>query len=292
MTENNIIEIPITLIDPPDTEMRTQIIQEDLDCLTQSIKMYGLMSPIIVQERDERYKLIAGWRRMKAHEILGKAVIKAVVKNNNDRDVDMIRIHENIMREQINPIDEATYYNTIMKKHNWAIQDISIMTHKSNTYVSSRLKLLELDELLRTAVKDGVLVMSSALELQKIDNIEQRHRLLGFCVNSGATTEQVRKWRIEYEISKPRDLPTNLSEIAQKQEEEIRKTRGLPTLEQGINPQIELEEKFTEYRTCYSCMKRCNVEDAKLLILCQDCAGAIEEIINAKENNRKENLKE
>lgn len=275
MNKSNIIDIPLSQISSPKVEMRSQYVQEEMDSLVHSIKLFGLISPIVVKPLGDDYELIAGWRRLKAHEILGKAVIGAVVQDIDDKSVDMIRMHENLMREQINPVDEGAYYRTIMKKHNWQVQDVCIQVKKSGTYVSSRLRIADADQLLQEAVKDGVINISAALELTKIDDEFHRNRLFGYVIKSGASVEQVRRWRIEYESTKEKSVPSESHVLAPDGKLIERDPNVLPSYNESVDPQIEIQEKVIEYRVCFNCAGKIAAEKASVLILCPDCSAVL-----------------
>jgi len=283
--EKSVIDIAIADILPPQVEMRTQYIQEDLEALAHSIKMYGLMSPVIVRMVGEKYELIAGWRRTRAHEMLGIPIISAIVESYSDSDTDMVRMHENLMREEVNPVDEGMYYSTIMKKHNWQVADISLMVKRSNGYVISRLKLIDCDDDLRDAVKDGVISMSVALELHRIDDVAQRNRLLSFILRSGATAEQVRKWRVEYEINSKMYKPHNNSMDPSFPDGSQRSENEMPGLNEGSLAQVHLQESVIEYKSCYNCLREVPYADAKMLVLCPECAEVLEKAIRGEVQN-------
>jgi len=269
-------DIPLSDILFPNEEMRSFVAFEGLDELSRSIRQLGLLNPITVRPKGAQYELIAGFRRTKACEMAGMLTVPARVINSDDTTADLQKAHENIFREDVNALDEGSYYKILLAKHNWKLQDLATVVHKSLSYVDRRVRLTECFEDVREALKDGKINLSIAEELGKIKDEATRRRLLYLCVVNGATVDVVRSWRVQSEIMNNQGM--------QQQEGGAPIDPNAPPVDPGKmgkltddhGPEFQLNETIKQFRICHSCLARVDAEKAKLLILCEECATAIE----------------
>lgn len=274
-----IIELSVADIVFPKEELRTHIYFEDLDELARSIRSVGLLNPLTVRPSGEKYELIAGFRRLKACEIANLATVPCRVVNSDDARADLQKLHENMFREELNPVDEGNFFKRLLVKNNWRIIDLSVQIHKSPSYVSRRIQLTEADPLIVGALADNQINLSIADELSKIDDPDTRSRLLHYAIHSGATVETVRTWRVQYEMdahmipplpiappgSDPNAAPQDIAPISKFGEEPA--------------PNRKIEEHVAESRPCFSCMKDIDTRDLYTLYLCPTCRAAIEKAL-------------
>jgi ParB family chromosome partitioning protein len=279
-------EIPLTDIIFPVEEMRSQISFEGLDELSRSIRKVGLLNPISVRPKDDKFELIAGYRRTKACEMAGLATVPARIFNSTDDIADLQKAHENLFREEVNALDEGSYYKLLIEKHNWTLQDLAAAVHKSDSYVSRRMKLVGCPDDVKQALQDRKINLSVAEELIKIPDLQARARLLYLVIANGATVDIVRTWRVQYEIDNNFRKPP----IYVGTEEIPAGTPGDPNsmgnLTDDKGAMIQLTESVEAYRVCHACLNKTLEKDARLLILCPTCAGAIESFLpGSKEAN-------
>jgi ParB family chromosome partitioning protein len=272
-----IIEIPIADIIFPESEMRTGITMEGLDELARSIAQCGLMNPITVRAKEGKYELIAGFRRTKAHEMLGRLSVPARVFNSDIEMADIQKAHENLFREEVSPLDEGLYIKTIMSKHNWSLEQLAVSLHKTPGYVKRRLALLDFPEDVKEALKDGVIVVGMAEELAKISNEAVRLRLMGLVINNGASIDVVRRWRIDSEINNVPQQAAPMIGVEGGALIQPSEQVGAIDLKKYYGPNVALEETCTKYHICHICVKKVDENEAKLLILCPDCNAVIQE---------------
>lgn len=171
--QNNSIEINIDEIHSNPYQPRKTFSDESLNELASSIKEYGVVEPIIVRKDIKGYILVAGERRTKAAKIAGLKTIPAIVKQFTDDEMMEIALLENIQREDLNPIDTAESIDRIIKLHNLTQEEFASKFGKSRSYVTNLLGLLRLPNVVKDMVKKGVLSMSHARSLSKIDDQEQ-----------------------------------------------------------------------------------------------------------------------
>lgn len=270
-----IIDIPIGEITFPEVELRKQVIFEELESLANSIRTVGLLNPIVVRRVGEKWELVAGWRRYKACEILGLPSIPCRVAPPTEELADLARIHENIFREDINPVDEGEFYQTLLKKYQWNLSTLALNVKRSPAYISDRVKIIEADEEIKDAMRDGKIGISIGRELMRIDDPPSRKRLLWYAVNSGATIETVRRWRVDYETSASRQQAMDEGGKVVLREEVPPGEIGPPKLKDAITPEMAIEEKIIEYRTCFGCGSKTGIDDVFVMFLCPRCKDTI-----------------
>jgi ParB family chromosome partitioning protein len=269
-------DIPLSDIIFPPEEMRSGVSFEGMDELAMSIRKHGLIQPITVRPKGDKYELIAGYRRTKACEMIGMVSVIARVIDSSDELALLQKAAENLFREEVNAFDEGGYLKLILEKNGWKIQDLASAINKSESYVSRRIKLQSCYLDVKEALKDGKINLSIAEELARIDDVSTRTRVLSLVINNGATVDVVRSWRVQYEMQKNINGPqwnpaTGLTE-------------GQPgndpskpgNLLDDHGPQMALNETVDIFRICHSCLAKVPEKEAKLLIMCQDCCKAIE----------------
>ena len=167
-SENNtgIQKINISQIIPNPSQPRKKFKDEDLKELSSSIKNQGLIQPIIVKlTNDNQYQIIAGERRWRASQLIGAHAIDCVVKDLDDTNVLEAALIENIQREDLNVIEEASAYKGLIDIKRINNETLAKLIGKSSSHVSNILRLLELDEKIQQMVIDGDLSMGHARAL-------------------------------------------------------------------------------------------------------------------------------
>ena len=168
--EKNVTEINIDDIRSNPYQPRKTFDIESLNELAKSIKEYGVVQPIIVKKSIKGYELVAGERRTKAAKIAGLKKIPAIIKDFDDQEMMEIALVENIQREDLNPIDEATSISNIIKLRGYTQEEFANKFGKSRTYVTNILGLLKLPDEVKKLVEKENLSMSHARVISKIDD--------------------------------------------------------------------------------------------------------------------------
>ena len=171
--EKNVTEINIDDIRSNPYQPRKTFDIESLNELAKSIREYGVVQPIIVKKSIKGYELVAGERRTKAAKIAGLKKIPAIIKDFDDQEMMEIALVENIQREDLNPIDEATSISNIIKLRGYTQEEFANKFGKSRTYVTNILGLLKLPDEVKKLVEKRSLSMSHARVLSKIDDDEK-----------------------------------------------------------------------------------------------------------------------
>lgn len=169
----NVEEINLSEIRSNPYQPRKTFNEESLNELATSIKQYGIVEPIIVKKSIKGYELIAGERRCKAAKIAGLTKVPAIIKDFNDQEMMEIALIENIQREDLNPIDEASSVANIIKLRGMTQEEFATTFGKSRSYVTNLLGLLNLPKDVQNKLINKEISMSHARVLSKIDDEEK-----------------------------------------------------------------------------------------------------------------------
>lgn len=208
---NEIVEIKISEIRSNPYQPRKIFDEEALNELASSIKEHGIVQPIIVKKSIKGYELVAGERRTKAAKIAGLETVPAIVKDFDDEQMMEIALIENIQRENLNPIEEAMAYDSILKSSNITQDELAKKFGKSRSYITNSLGLLRLPDDTKKYVEDNKLSMSHARALSKLDDTEQINRLANKIVNENLNVraiENITRDIHEQELKKEKDENT------------------------------------------------------------------------------------
>ena len=163
--------IPINKIEPNQSQPRKNFNEDSLQELADSIKQHGLIEPLIVQKGKKGfYQIIAGERRWRAAKIANLKEVPVVIKDYTKQEVMEIALIENIQREDLNPIEEAEAYDSLIKEFHLKQDEIAEKVSKSRVAVTNALRLLKLDERVRTMLVEDKLKSGHARALLAIEN--------------------------------------------------------------------------------------------------------------------------
>ncbi|MGY3776411.1 ParB/RepB/Spo0J family partition protein [Helcococcus sueciensis] len=166
---------------------------ESIESLAESIKMYGVLQPLVLIKENDKYKIVAGERRFRAAKTAKLKEVPAIIKELTGRDQDMISMIENIQREDLNPYEEAMAYTNMMKKYNLTQQELSDILGKSRTYIANMVRLINLDEKTIEEIENGNITSSQGRALLGIENIEERHKYLELLLKNEITVNEIEK---------------------------------------------------------------------------------------------------
>ena len=268
----NVQEIEIDNIVEPVAQVRTVMESEKLSELVNSIRQIGLIEPLVVKKIGEKYEVIAGHRRLLACREAGLVKVQCIVKNTSQEEEDEIKLHENFYREEVNPADEAEFYEHLITKQGDTIEQVAKKVGKSAAYIRSRLDLLSGDQTVLDAVRDGQINTSVAKELNLIGDKETRLNYLQYAIDGGAKLRTVQEWRKQWE----------------------REQRTQEALNQGHTKE-ELPEILPKYYyRCPMCGRPVEVQKVRAVSVCESCYNEILRTFEQaeKENGERENIHE
>jgi ParB family chromosome partitioning protein len=205
---NKLQIIPLDRIKDPERPLRSNLTSESVDELVFSIKEVGLIQPLVVVKIGESYEVIAGHRRLMACELAGLTEVPCIVTVSAGLEKEVLKMHENIAREDINPIDWATQLDFLKSEYKVTNAKLAEMLGFSEAWVSQHLEILKYPAEVLQQIKDGTLAFSSARELAQIVDPIKRKVYITAAVKSGVTPAQAANWRREANTS-PYQAPVN-----------------------------------------------------------------------------------
>ena len=169
-TKDEIIELNLDEIRPNPYQPRKIFKEESLKELAESIKINGVFQPIIVKKSIKGYDLVAGERRFRASKLAGKQTIPAIVRDFSENQMIEIALLENLQRENLNVIEEALAYKTMIEKLNLTQEQLSTKVSKSRSHITNILGLLRLPSDIQKMLINNELTMGHARVLSKLEN--------------------------------------------------------------------------------------------------------------------------
>ena len=170
--DEKVTQIQSKLIDTNPNQPRKHFDEESLQELAVSIKNYGVIQPILVSPKEGgRYELIAGERRLRASKMAGLSFIPAIVKQFTESEMAEIALIENLQREDLNPIEEARAYRSLMDKYGFTQEELADKLGKSRPVIANSLRLLSLNPVVIEMVETGRLSSGHARCLASIKDM-------------------------------------------------------------------------------------------------------------------------
>ena len=162
----------------PNREQPRKVFDEDaLIELSESIKQYGVLQPLLVQKKDKYYEIIAGERRWRAAKLAGVKEVPVIIKDYSTQEVMEIALIENIQREDLNPIEEAQAYQRLIKDYRFKQDEVAEKVSKSRAAITNSLRLLKLDERVQEMVMEGKLSNGHARAIIGIEDGDQQYQV-------------------------------------------------------------------------------------------------------------------
>ena len=160
----------INLIEPNRDQPRKHFDQDALEELADSITNYGVLQPIIVQKKDDYYAIIAGERRWRAAKLARCKEVPVIIREYSDRERMEIALIENIQRENLNPIEEALAYQSLIQEFDLKHEDIAERVSKSRSAITNMMRLLKLDKRVQEMLIDELISMGHARALLALED--------------------------------------------------------------------------------------------------------------------------
>mgnify|MGYP002525586760 FL=1 len=231
----NVSEIQANLNQP-----RKNFKKDDLEELALSIKSQGILQPIVVRLlSSNNYKIIAGERRWRAAQIAGIHKIPAFIKEIPEDLLNEAALIENIQRENLNPVEEARAYESILKKHKSNYDELSKIVGKSKSHISNMIRLLELEEEILNYMISGKLSMGHARALIGVPNSKE---MANEIINKNLSVRQTEKNTANYKKNKRRqkNKDPNILDLEKELSEKIGLKTSIHFSEQGSSGSLTL----------------------------------------------------
>lgn len=169
--------VAITKVEPNRKQPRKFFDEDSLQELADSIKQFGLLQPILVQDRKSYYEIIAGERRWRAARLAGLKEVPVIIKNYSDQEIVEIALIENIQREDLNPIEEAQAYKRLLEEFHLKQDEVAERVSKSRVAVTNSIRLLKLSEKVQQMVIDDMISTGHARALLAVEDEEEQYAL-------------------------------------------------------------------------------------------------------------------
>lgn len=194
--------ISVDLLDDPEQPMRSDLTDLSVEDLVVSMKQVGIIEPLVVKAVGGRFEVIAGHRRLYSARLAKIVEVPCYVRTAGQEETEMLKIHENMYRAEINPSDEARHFSVMIDKYHMTPVKIAQLISKSLGYVTDRLGILDYPDFLRDAMMKGEISFSVAREFARFDDLAQMSSAVYYAKRGGMTAEMAKKWVVDYKRSK------------------------------------------------------------------------------------------
>ena len=169
--------VKITKVEPNRKQPRKNFDEDALQELADSIKQFGLLQPILVQDRKDYYEIIAGERRWRAAKLAGLKEVPVIIREYTEKEIVEISLIENIQREDLNPIEEAQAYKRLLEEFNMKQDEVAERVSKSRSAVTNSIRLLKLSNEVQQMLIDDMITTGHARALLSIEDKELQYSL-------------------------------------------------------------------------------------------------------------------
>ena len=211
--KSGVEEVEISKVSKSPWQPRSNFDADLLNNLTQSVKVHGVLQPLIVREIDGNFELIAGERRLRAAEAAGLKTIPVIITTASDEKALQLALIENLQREDLNPIEEAEGYALLQKQFGLTQEKVAEQVGKARTSVANSLRILDLSDIIRKHVADGLLSIGHAKVLLTLNSSLEQEKLATRIIKESITVRALERMvkKLSLPIKKPRaeksDLP-------------------------------------------------------------------------------------
>lgn len=213
--------VKITKVEPNRDQPRKNFDEDALLELADSIKQFGLLQPILVQDRKDYYEIIAGERRWRAAKLAGLKQIPVIIKNLTEQEIVEISLIENIQREDLNPIEEAQAYKKLLTEFNLKQDEVAERVSKSRTAVTNSMRLLKLTDEVQRMVIDEMISTGHARAILAIENPEEQYATAQKIFDEKLSVRDVEKLvKNLHKPAKPKKLDDKALELIYREIEE------------------------------------------------------------------------
>lgn len=192
-THNRETLVKLVKIEPNKEQPRKNFEEVALKELAESIRQYGVLSPILVQQKEDRYVIIAGERRWRAAKLAGLKEVPVIIRNYTEREIAEISLIENVQREDLNPIEEAMGYKRLIEEFGLKQEEVAECVSKSRSAIANALRLLKLSERIQAYLINGGLSMGHARALLAVEDIQKQEMLAEKIVKEKLSVREVEK---------------------------------------------------------------------------------------------------
>ncbi len=185
--------IKMSLIEPNSGQPRKAFDSEAIQELADSIKKYGVLQPLLVQKKGDRYEIVAGERRWRAAKEAGLKEVPVVIREYTKQQSMEIALIENVQREDLNPIEEAMAYQQLMHEFELTQEEIAERVSKNRVTITNSLRLLKLDKRVQEMLIQGLITGGHARALLSLEDMEQQYQISLKVIGEKLSVREVEK---------------------------------------------------------------------------------------------------
>lgn len=226
--EDEVIKVRLNKIEPDRNQPRKNFSEDELNELADSIKSHGIFQPLLVQQKDKYYEIVAGERRWRAAKIAGLTEIPVIVRTFTEQEKVEIQLLENLQREKLNPIEEAEAYQRLLTEFGMKQDELAESIGKNRTTITNTLRLLNLDERVREMIIDEKISQGHARALLGIKDADKQYETACHVFDQQLSVRETEK--LVKNVDKPEKIkpqtPEALTLIYRGMEDSIREKIG------------------------------------------------------------------
>ena len=239
MVVGNIIEIKLEDIEVNPYQPRTYFDEESLRELANSIKELGVIQPITVRKIGENFQLVSGERRFRASKFIGNKSIPAYIRTANDQEMLEMALVENIQRKNLDPIEVALSYQRLIDEIQLTQEELSVRVGKKRSTVTNYLRLLKLDPILQTGIRDGFISMGHGRALINVQNVTDQLSIYEKIISNKLSVRQTEDLVKSLKVDKKKEVKKHLPKYIKNSLSEINSYLG-----KKVNVSINEKGKF------------------------------------------------
>ena len=185
--------LPVSSIEPNRNQPRKNFDKAELEELTDSIKRYGVIQPLVVQKKNDYYEIIAGERRWRAAKLAKLKEVPVVIKEYEPQEASEIALIENLQRSDLNPIEEAKAYKNLIEEYDLRQEDVATRLSKSRSAITNSMRLLNLSDEVQAMIEAGELQMGHARALLGLELEDLQEKTAKTVVDKGLSVRETEK---------------------------------------------------------------------------------------------------
>ena len=191
-------------IEPRKDQPRKIFDEDSLQELAHSIKQYGMIQPLVVQKRDELYEIIAGERRWRAARVAGLKKVPVIIREYSKQEIAEISLIENIQRQDLNPIEEAKAYQTLIQEFHLKQEELAEKLCKSRTAITNTMRLLKLDNRVQQLIINNSISNGHGRALLAIEDMDLQYALANKIIDEKLSVREIEKLMKHLSKEKPK----------------------------------------------------------------------------------------
>ena len=189
--QEGMLLVKLSRIQPDPDQPRKNFDEEKLKELADSIRTYGMISPIVVKKRGALYEIVAGERRWRAARIAGLKEIPVVIKEVDEKTSRELSIIENIQRDDLNAVEEARAYQSLIEEYGLTQEEVAARVAKNRSTITNSLRLLKLEPEILQLLQDGKITQGHARALLAVEDTELRKKIAEKCTKENLSVREI-----------------------------------------------------------------------------------------------------